>query len=109
MTRPVPSFFLETAKGNAIISVIGNGPRKLFGSNIASFGGSATFRTIRRGERVGDSSVFQVQSDGKTISFANTSQGIAESAKLLSVSRWTQIPSGEQREPGWWFYQLWPR
>ncbi len=109
MTKPVPSFFIGTAKGGSVVSVIGNGPRKLYGSNVASFGTSATFRTIRRGERNGDSAIFQIQSDAKTVTFAITSGGIAESAKPLSVTRWTQIPSGEQREAGWWFYQLWPR
>ncbi len=108
VTRPRAGFLIASRGSDRQVTIIGRGGSILAQGPVSAMGKQGGW-SLRRAARKGNGSVYELRAkDGKLI-LVNDGSGLTPSTVGIPVTRWTQVPEGQQLNSGWLYYESWPR
>lgn len=108
VTRPRAGFLVASRGPDRQVSVLGQGGVSLAQGPVSAAGKKGGW-TVRRATRSGSGSIYQLSASDGSIVLATDGGGLTPVSSEVQVTRWAQVPDGEALNPGWLYYETWPR
>lgn len=108
VTRPRAGFLLASRGPDRQVAVVGQGGVALAQGPVSAAGKKGGW-TVRRAARNGSGSVYQLSASDGSVVLATDGGGLSPVSSEIQVARWAQVPDGQALNPGWLYYETWPR